>query len=170
MNRFVFACGISLFALVSSSTTDAQTSTETYTYDALGRLVKVKTTGGQNNNETDSICYDDAGNRTTYQSTNNGGAAACVNDGSGGAPPPPPPPSTIQITDNNLNVLPAHQAQYGCAIGSYQSYSWELCWIKSSGVYVYNAAASPKLDPGYSMPAAKRLEVTNAAYGTGVSP
>ncbi len=73
--------------MLVSSAAYAQTSTEDYTYDALGRLITVVTTGGSNNAETQSICYDDAGNRTDYVANTSAGATTC-----GGAPPPPPPP------------------------------------------------------------------------------
>lgn len=41
-------------------------STTTYTYDALGRLVATSTTGTVNNGVTTSTSYDPADNRTTY--------------------------------------------------------------------------------------------------------
>lgn len=74
----------------------AQSSTETYTYDALGRLIVSDTSGGQNDDEVHSICYDKAGNRVEYTSKSDGSTSSCVDDGSGsgggGTPPPPPPP------------------------------------------------------------------------------
>jgi hypothetical protein len=76
--------------LVASSLCYAQSSTRTYAYDALGRLTAVTVSGGQNNGEAHSICYDSAGNRTQYGSTSNGVLAACA--GSALPPPPPPPP------------------------------------------------------------------------------
>lgn len=45
------------------------TSTTTYSYDALGRLVQASTTGTVNNGVQMSITYDPADNRTTYQVT-----------------------------------------------------------------------------------------------------
>ncbi|MFA5970661.1 MAG: Ig-like domain-containing protein [Sphingomonas sp.] len=82
-----------LAAVLAAVGANAQSSTETYSYDALGRLISVVTTGGQNNAETHSICYDDAGNRTQYVSDSLGAPASCA----GGSPPPPPsnsPPVT----------------------------------------------------------------------------
>ncbi len=99
------------------------TSTESYTYDALGRLVKVVTDGGQANSETRSICYDDAGNRTQYVANTSAGATGCdgapsgggstgdgstgdgsTGDGSTGGESPPPPPenSPPQPSDDTL--------------------------------------------------------------------
>jgi len=43
--------------------------TQTFTYDALGRLVKVETSGGANDGLTTEITMDDAGNRTNYTVT-----------------------------------------------------------------------------------------------------
>lgn len=61
---------------------EAQTSTETYTYDALGRLVVANTSGGSNNAEAHSICYDQSGNRTQYDSKSDGTSAICTDLGS----------------------------------------------------------------------------------------
>ena len=58
--------------------------TTTYTYDALGRLVAVSTSGDVNNGLGTSINYDSAGNRTSYW----------VGTGPPPPPPPPPPPSS----------------------------------------------------------------------------
>lgn len=60
---------------------DAQTSTESYTYDTLGRLVVANTTGGSNNAEAHSICYDQSGNRTQYDSKSDGTSAICTDLG-----------------------------------------------------------------------------------------
>lgn len=58
--------------------------TVTYTYDALGRLVGVSTSGGPNNGQAVGTSYDPAGNRSNYSVS------------TGGAPPPPPPPPSNQ--------------------------------------------------------------------------
>jgi YD repeat-containing protein len=80
MNRksaYLFGAAASAFVFHGA----AQASdTTVYTYDALGRLVSVSTTGGPNNGLNIGTAYDPAGNRTTYTA------------GTGGAPPPPPPP------------------------------------------------------------------------------
>jgi len=55
--------------------------TMTYTYDALGRLVVVKSTGTVNNNKTQSYCFDKAGNRIEFDSNSSGTPAACVTQG-----------------------------------------------------------------------------------------
>lgn len=68
-------------ALAITGLAKAQSSTEHYTYDTLGRLVIASTTGGANNGETHSLCYDSADNRTTYSATSNGTVAPCVEDG-----------------------------------------------------------------------------------------
>lgn len=53
--------------------------TITYSYDALGRLVGISTSGGPNDSLNVTTAYDPAGNRSNYSV------------GTGGAPPPPPP-------------------------------------------------------------------------------
>lgn len=86
----------------------AQSSTETYTYDALGRLVVASTVGGDNDGQTHSLCYDSADNRNTYKAAEDGSAAACVNTGSPtGTPTPsptptPPPGNSAPVTVNDL--------------------------------------------------------------------
>jgi hypothetical protein len=62
--------------------------TQTYTYDALGRLVATQHTAGAHAGQANSLCYDAAGNRTQYQSSSTGALASC----GGGTPSPPPPP------------------------------------------------------------------------------
>lgn len=86
-NRLLLPNIALVLVLAGPSATSAQSSTETYTYDALGRLVKVVTSGGSNNSETQSICYDAAGNRTDYVANTSAGATVC-----GGSPTPTPPP------------------------------------------------------------------------------
>lgn len=85
--------------LVPQGASFAQQSTENYRYDALGRLVAVDTTGGQNDQEVHSLCYDKSGNRVEFKATSDGTEADCVDQGEGsgsggggGDPPPPPPP------------------------------------------------------------------------------
>lgn len=55
--------------------------TTTYTYDALGRLVAVSTSGGVNKGLSVATCYDRAGNRANYTVS-----------GASGTPPAAPPP------------------------------------------------------------------------------
>ena len=94
MRRLALLASSSVVAFACGSISYAQSSTETYTYDSLGRLVKVVTANGSNNGETDSICYDDAGNRTQYVSNTSAGSTVCSGSGS---PPPPPPPRIIAL-------------------------------------------------------------------------
>ena len=69
MIRAFFLAGTSFAALTCPMMASAQSSTETFSYDALGRLIKAETTGGQNNGETRELTCDPAGNRTSYAST-----------------------------------------------------------------------------------------------------
>tara|TARA_R100001224_G_C4026956_1_gene151308 strand:+ start:2347 stop:2658 length:312 start_codon:yes stop_codon:yes gene_type:complete len=62
--------GLGLSALlVLPTAAEAQSSIKTYQYDALGRLVKVETTGGQENDTRRDYEYDPAGNRLSVDST-----------------------------------------------------------------------------------------------------
>ena len=67
------------WACLSSPASSAET--KTYTYDALGRLVKVVNSGNTNNGQTRSYCYDKAGNRIEFDSDSSGTPAACVTTG-----------------------------------------------------------------------------------------
>ena len=78
-----------------------QQSTETYQYDALGRVVSATTDGGQNSGEAHSVCYDPAGNRTKYRSTSDGSLAGCVDTGSGPSTPMPTPTPTPPPAPSN---------------------------------------------------------------------
>lgn len=89
--------------------------TTTYTYDALGRLVGVSTTGDVNNGLSTTVAYDPAGNRTSY-STGVGGAppppppAPPPPAPPPPSPPPPPPPSGATMTALNPTVGPVTNA------------------------------------------------------------
>lgn len=170
MNSRNLLAGTSIVLIAIAIPALGQQSTETYTYDALGRLISVETAGGQNNNETHSICYDDAGNRTQYKSDGSGTPVSCSGGGAPPPPPPPPPPSTITITDSSLNVLPAHTSTYSCFSGNLFGTPYATCTVLPSNVLVYNTFNTPPLDPGYSLSGSGALEVTSAAYGTGVAP
>ena len=72
------------FALVATaglSCPSWATETVTYTYDARGRLVTVKSTGSVNNNQTHSYCYDKEGNRIKYVASQTGVPDSCVTTG-----------------------------------------------------------------------------------------
>ena len=59
---------IATCALLLAPAAVAQETT-TYRYDALGRLDKTSTTGGQNNGTVNEVQFDDAGNRVKYTTT-----------------------------------------------------------------------------------------------------
>ena len=67
--------------------------TITYTYDALGRLVGVSTSGGPNDGVGVGTTYDPAGNRCTY-TVDGAGAGGGECRGAGGPPPGTHPPTT----------------------------------------------------------------------------
>jgi YD repeat-containing protein len=72
----------SLFLLAFPSIA-AAAETKTYTYDALGRLVVVKSAGSVNANQIRSYCYDKAGNRVEVdaKTDSSGTPASCVTTG-----------------------------------------------------------------------------------------
>lgn len=55
-----------LVGCLTASSPALATETITYTYDELGRLVTLATTGTVNNGEGVTVSYDEAGNRITY--------------------------------------------------------------------------------------------------------
>lgn len=90
-----------LTILVPGSPAQAQSRTESHTYDQLGRLIKTQTNGGPTSSDTRSFCYDEEGNRKRLEMTTNGTVAACAPPPAQTppppgttAPPPPPPPSS----------------------------------------------------------------------------
>ena len=52
--------------------------TQTYSYDALQRLISVQYSGTINDNQAHSICYDPAGNRSRYRSSPTGVVSICA--------------------------------------------------------------------------------------------
>lgn len=81
MRKQVKCSALAILALVASTAPVFAAETITYTYDALGRLVKAQNSGTVNNNQVRSFCYDKAGNRIQYVSNGTGVPAACVTQG-----------------------------------------------------------------------------------------
>ncbi|MBB5986662.1 hypothetical protein HNP60_002636 [Sphingobium sp. B1D3A] len=67
--------------------------TQTFSYDALGRLASAQSSGTVNNGQVRSTCFDAAGNRTVYKS-DSGGALANCSAGPVNQPPVANPDST----------------------------------------------------------------------------
>jgi len=72
---------IIFFALLLFSASAYASETITYTYDELGRLVKVAHSGTANNNASSCYSYDRANNRTNYTVQVN---SSCTSGGGGG--------------------------------------------------------------------------------------
>ena len=83
-NQARYLLGAAAGALAAGGAAQAS-ETVTYTYDALGRLIAVSTSGGPNDGQAVGTCYDPAGNRSTYAVATGTPPPPC-------APPPPPPP------------------------------------------------------------------------------
>lgn len=89
LRRIGLVCRIVFFAIVPSASSTAEANeTQSYSYDALGRLVSTQVSGGPNSGVAVSTQLDPAGNRTRYAVSASGGAAA-----PSPTPPSPPPPS-----------------------------------------------------------------------------
>ncbi len=85
MLRKTLLASASLATILAAYQVSAQSSTKTYTYDALGRLVQVEISGGSADGENRDYSYDDASNRTQVIASKN-------------APAPTPTPS-LSIDD-----------------------------------------------------------------------
>lgn len=82
--RNAVVCALSFVLLASSA---AASETTTYSYDALGRLATVRSSGGPADGQAVSTTYDASGNRTTQTVTgvNSGGAQAQLSIGNASA-------------------------------------------------------------------------------------
>jgi len=58
-------CALSVVLVMAS----AASETQTYSYDALGRLISTSTSGGPNTGTATSATFDPAGNRSNYTVT-----------------------------------------------------------------------------------------------------
>lgn len=65
----VAAIAIGLLALSATASQPLANEVTNYTYDELGRLVKVEQAGSVNNNVISNYAYDKAGNRTNVKVT-----------------------------------------------------------------------------------------------------
>lgn len=74
---FLCAAGLTVVATLVAGQGAWAGETKRYTYDSLGQLIRAKSSGSLNNNQTQSFCYDDAGNRTHFRSNSNGNVANC---------------------------------------------------------------------------------------------
>ena len=99
--------GASALGLLVASVPLVASDTTTFTYDALGRLVKSSISGGSSNGWKTQNCFDQAGNRTRYDL-----ASETLSSCSAPAPSPSPSPSPSSNTpptavDDSFN-LPCH--------------------------------------------------------------
>ncbi len=107
-SRLLVSTGVA--TILAAGVASAQSSTESYTYDARGRLAEAKTAGGQNNNEVHSICYDRSGNRTRYRAASNGTSITCPVAAPAPTPSPAPTPTP---TPTNSPPVTANDAVAG---------------------------------------------------------
>ncbi|MBX7494543.1 hypothetical protein K3172_01590 [Qipengyuania sp. 6B39] len=138
--------GAATIALAVPLLANAQSSSEAYTYDALGRLIEVKTSGGVNNNETRSLCYDDAGNRTSYVSRSDGAASGCVNTGEG-SPIPTPTPTPTPTPAPSISVGDASAPEGGVLVFTVSLSSAYSSSIGVAYATAYGSAGSADIYP-----------------------
>ena len=103
MRKFRYWTAVSLGAVAIATIAGpaiSQSATETYTYDALGRLVRIDRSGGQNDGKITGTCFDPAGNRTRYDLSSSA-PAACPTP-----TPVPTPTSTPTPTPTPTNSPP----------------------------------------------------------------
>lgn len=104
MRRIRFAVGITLACVSGLSLAQSTTSTESYTYDALGRLTKVEVASGEQDGASRDYNYDKADNRSQVVST------AGANSGGGGPEALPPEcalsPGAIQTKFDTVALWP----------------------------------------------------------------
>src|SRR3546814_15033576 len=92
-SQLLVSTGIGIVASMSWAVASLAGETISYSYDALGRLVAVQSSGSINNNQAHSICYDPSGNRTQYKSSSTGTLATCS------TPTPSPTPTPTPRSD-----------------------------------------------------------------------
>lgn len=64
----ILVTATAFFTMSNLSVMAHAAETITYTYDAMGRLIKVENSGSANNTKKRYYCYDAAGNRTIVES------------------------------------------------------------------------------------------------------
>ena len=109
MGRISTLGACSVLVLAATGAVVAQSSTKTYEYDSLGRLVEARTAGGANNNEAHEICYDAAGNRIRFRATNDGSSITCP---TGSTPSPSPSPTPTPTPTGGGNSPPTTVNDY----------------------------------------------------------
>lgn len=109
MGRRIWKMSLTLCAVICTGAASAQSSTETYTYDALGRLTKVEVSGGQNNGDQRDLTYDPAGNRTAHVSSCSVNCAPAANSMPASVPDQEPAqnPDPDLMTGPDLDTDPA---------------------------------------------------------------
>lgn len=97
MRRLQLVAGICLASVSGTSLAQSTTSTEAYTYDALGRVTKVEVTDGEQDGASRNYDYDNADNRTQVVS------AEGANNGSSG---PQTLPTECTLLGSEMPPLP----------------------------------------------------------------
>lgn len=152
MRRIRFAASIVLASFPMASFAQSSSSTEAYTYDELGRLVKVEVTDGDQTGAERSYTYDDASNREQVVSV----AAA---NGGGGLDPLPPecilsPGATQTATDTAGYVWPRVYVASECEVNMEIAFtvtqvSGQGSWVQPERFYQddpFLNAAAPESD------------------------
>ncbi|MBX9813408.1 MAG: hypothetical protein K2X76_01760 [Sphingomonas sp.] len=129
--------------------------TQTYRYDALGRLTLVQTQNGPNNGTQISVEFDPAGNRKRYQVANGASAGGCVLTAS------------LDYSDNDeFTIYPFVERVGDCGSPIGVAYTVESA---ASGAVYGNAAwfgQSGPIQPSESNPARRSIRVWSGGYGS----
>jgi hypothetical protein len=114
VRRALLLSSVSVVTLSISASAFAQSATETFTYDELGRLIRVDIDGGQQDDEVRDYAYDKADNRTQVQSSLTGGAPPPPPPTPPPSSPPPPPPPPPPPGNNPPTTTPDFASASGC--------------------------------------------------------
>lgn len=174
--RSVAGSAIGSLLLASSPSPLKASETQTYTYDARGRLVSVISSGTVNNNRSITYCYDKADNRTLYNSDTSGAQASCT-------PAPSCTLTAISPTSSDefavyprveksgscpTNVTLSYSIQYVSGPGSY----YDGGFVGGNVLYTYETSKPVAIYPtAFSIPAGQelRLDVTFTSTTPGVT-
>lgn len=98
MRRLLVVAGVGACACAMASTAWSS-ETATYTYDALGRLVKTSKSQTSSGGANTQICYDAAGNRTRYAATVTSASPTACDGTTGGTTSGGSTPPSFSIND-----------------------------------------------------------------------
>lgn len=118
LSRALCAC-CSAVALFTLGAPIRASETTTYSYDALGRLVRTSIGGGPSDGISTALCFDAAGNRARYYRGSGSGpacAAPTYTPLPDPTPTPAPTPTPTPTPANSPPIANADAASFNCSI------------------------------------------------------